>query len=102
MPCVDKYKSLRIKEIFSVFGSNDFTFRGIRQSYPKMICPYIKVYNENEPDQDYRKLKVSVSDKLYQYVYDNRFDESVTLEQIKETYQLFLKDMEQYVKDLLE
>ena len=102
MPCVDKYKSLRIKEIFSVFGSNDFTFSGIRQSYPKMICPYIKVYNENEPDQDYRKLKVSVSDKLYQYVYANRFDESVTLEQIKETYQLFLKDMEQYVQDLLE
>lgn len=102
MPCIDKYKSLRIKETFRVYGSYDFTFIGIMQSYPKMICPYVRVYNENDSLNRQRKLKVSVSDKFYQYVYDNRFDESVTLEQIKETYQLFLDDMQQYVKNLLE
>lgn len=98
MPCVDKYKTLRIKGGAVLSRYDDFTFRDVKQEYPKMICPYLKVFKEGNQ----RNLKVSVSDRLYQFVYNNRFDESVTMDQIKETYQLFLDDMQQYVESFLE
>ena len=67
-----------------------------------MVCPYIRVYEPGNYNYWPTKLRTSVSDKLYQYVYDNRYDESVTMGQIREAYQCFLDDMEQYVQNLLE
>jgi len=100
MPCVNDYKALQIKEGVGTLWYGDYTFGMVRQVYPKMICPYIRIFKEGYHYPQY--LKVSVSSKLYQFVYDNRFDESVTMEQIKETYQLFLDDMQQYVESFLE
>ena len=83
-----------------MWGCYDSTFRVVKQSYPLMICPYIRVYT-NGNVYGKHKLEVSVSEKLYEKVFDNRFDESVTMEQIKETYQCFLDDTKQYVQSLL-
>lgn len=100
MPCVGEYKALRIKEGINTLGYGDFTFEMVRQKYPQMICPYIRVFKEGHHHP--QNLKVSISDKLYNFVYDNRFDESVTMEQIKEKYDRFLMDMEPYVQNYLE
>lgn len=102
MPCVEKYKTLRIIEEPVVWGRYDHTFSMVHQNYPKMVCPYIRVSEPGNSNYWPTKLKTSVSDKLYQFVYNNRYDKSVTMEQIKKAYQRFLDDMEQYVRDLLE
>ena len=100
MPCVHEFKVLRIKDGINNMGYGDFTFENVKQKYPQMICPYIRVFKEGYHHP--QNLKVSISDKLYKYVYDNRFDESVTMEQIKETYKRFLDDTKQYVESFLE
>ena len=100
MPCVEKYKVLRIKERVVIWGCQDFTFSSVNQIYPKMVCPYIR-FSENGNLYWSKKLKISLSDRLYQFVYDNRFDESVTMAQIQEAYQCFLADTKQYVQNIL-
>ncbi|MBO2525646.1 MAG: hypothetical protein CW341_08120 [Bacteroidetes bacterium] len=102
MPCVEKYKVLHVKERVVIWGCQDFTFSSVNQNYPKMVCPYVRFSEEGDSYYWPKKLKLSITDKLYQFVYDNRFDESVTLEQIKEGYQNFLDDTKQYVQNLLE
>ena len=101
MPCVEKYKAIRVKEEDFMYGSHDFTFHEVKQTYPLMICPYIR-FSDNGQLYGKNKLRISVSEKLYEMVYDCRFDESVTMEQIKETYQQFLDDNSQYVQSFLE
>ncbi len=102
MPCVEKYKALRVKEEPVVWGRFDYTFGVVHQDYPKMVCPYIRVSEPRSSSYWPTKLRASVSDKLYQFVYDNRYDETVTMEQIKEAYQRFLDDMGQYVQGILD
>ena len=66
-----------------------------------MICPYVR-FSDSGRLYGNNKLQVSVSEKLYKMVYDCRFDESVTMEQIKETYRQFIDDTKQYVQSFLE
>ena len=102
MPCVETYKALRVKEELIVWGCIDYTFCMIQQKYPKMVCPYIRISEDGDSYYWPKKLKISVSDRLFQFVYDNRYDESITLEQIKEAYLCFLEDTRQYVAEYLE
>ncbi len=102
MPCVEEYKELRIKKNCFPRGFGDHTFNRIKKDYPVMICPYIRCAGNGNSNSQSHKLKESVTENLYKMVYDNRYDESVTLEQIKETYQRFLDDTKQYVENFLE
>lgn len=100
MPCVDKYRNLRIKEKSITTWFRDVTLGMLRHDYPQMVCPYMKC-SANSSICWHNKLKLSISDKLYQFVYDNRYDERVTMEQIKDTYKQFIDDTQEYVKALL-
>ena len=100
MPCIDAYKALQIKENAVIWECQDFTFSSIKQNYPKMVCPYIRVPKDGNMYWT-NKLCESVSERLYQFVYDNRYDESVTMDQIKEAYQKFLNDTRSSVQELL-
>lgn len=100
MPCIDKYKHLRIKDLDIIRRCRDFTFNIVIQDYPQMVCPYIRKQRKGYVFRP-EKLEKSLSDKLYQYVYDNRFYEHVTMEQIKDTYKQFIDDTQQYVQNLL-
>ena len=100
MPCVDKYRNLRIKEKSITTWFRDVTLGMPRHDYPQMVCPYMKC-SANSSICWHNKLKLSISDKLYQFVYDNRYDERVTMEQIKNTYKQFIDDTQQYVQNLL-
>ena len=102
MPCVDKYSTLRIKPENLMWGSKDYTFEYVHKSYPIMICPYIRVTKDpNNWGMSHDKLQLSVSEKLYQTVFDNRYDQTITLDEIKRAYQQFIDDTEQYVQSLL-
>lgn len=102
MPCMDKYNALRIKPEKLMWGCKDFTFENVHKSYPLMICPYIRVTKDpNKWGMAHDKLQLSVPEKLYQTVFDNRYDQTITLDEIKRAYQQFIDDTEQYVQSLL-
>lgn len=85
-----------------MWGCKDFTFENVHKSYPLMICPYIRVTKDsNNWGMTHDKLQLSVPEKLYQTVFDNRYDQAITLDEIKKAYQQFIDDTEQYVQSLL-
>lgn len=62
-----------------------------------MICPYVVEHEDLGYSYTSSIPKLVWNDdneKLYQLVYENRVDESVTLEQIREKYKEFRKDTE--------
>ena len=79
MPCNEKYDALRINSDWY-----EPTFYGYNFDVPVMLCPYL-----HTPDD---KLKFLVDDELINYVYEHRYHQEVTKEQIKETYDMFHED----------
>lgn len=100
MPCNEKYKKLELKKDFDSSWAYDSTFSNPHFSYPIMICPYIRKYKETGFFSITYSLELSLSDQLYQMVYDNRADESVSLKQIKDSYSEFIEDVNSIVEDL--
>ncbi len=91
IPCLEKYFSLRIKDnarkpyvYHYVIDSN------IYLPFPKMISPFI----HEEDGKDKAILKVVVNEKLIDWVYENRFDNKTTKEQIRIAYDSFIKEFE--------
>ncbi|MBR4453815.1 MAG: ATP-binding protein [Bacteroidales bacterium] len=93
MPCVKNYEKLRIIKDNVIWGYRDHTFYIINQDYPQMVCPYVRINNY--------QMELSISDKFYKWAYENRFDQSVSMEQIKETYQLFIEETKQFVQEFI-
>lgn len=95
MPCLKKYHFLAIKQ-------DDYTYRpdyiGHFQYIGEiMVCPYIRINNLSNSTE----LHINIDDQeLYQFVYDHRANESVTLEDIQCTYKHFYEDTKQYVEEL--
>lgn len=101
MPCDTKYNSLRLQKSNSLSWAFDDTFRILHRDYPLMICPYIRKYKDNSffgglPEL----LELSISDKLYETVYNNRFSKETTIDEIKVAYQSFVDDMKEIVKSI--
>jgi len=64
-------------------------------SYPKMVSPYII-----ERSGILRKLKKDIPDSLINYVFKNRKDETVTKEEIRETYDNFTTDVSHVIAEI--
>ncbi len=95
MPLNNEFKSLRIKDGIHFNFSKDFSFSV--SGYPQMICPYVRCPNENSR-YDAKMLKWNdCNGDLYRITYDNRYDESVTIDDIIETYSRFRKKMEPHI-----
>ena len=93
MPCNSPFKALQIKPSANFNFSQDETFP-VRK-YPKMICPYIRIFHHDKWDPSSDKLEWNDADgELYHLTYTYRADESVTLDQIKEVYAEFRKMMD--------
>ena len=88
LPCqIEEYKHLRIKDTAFIpmvgsIGLSNFKF------VPKMLSPYIK-----EGD----KINVLTNDKFFDWVNTNKYDSKTTLEDIKNSYEQFIKDFESIV-----
>lgn len=97
IPCNDKYAALRVDrdEYWSVM----WTFPW-KLDVPLMICPYAVRRERTASTFGMGNVTMEWDDceeKLYQMVFDHRADESVTLEQIRETYKVFRADTEVYI-----
>lgn len=90
IPCGKKYSNLQIKnEDLLNFVDTHYISPSISKKYPKMISPYlIKIQKDKFPRKTYVEKKVTPL--LYNWVYQNRFDENVTKEEIIKTYDEFM------------
>ncbi|KAA6330676.1 hypothetical protein EZS27_020649, partial [termite gut metagenome] len=85
VPCLDKYSKLKLKDnVYKAYVSN---YR-IYLPYSKMLSPFVSI----EDNDCKNKIEVKLTDKLYQWVYENRYDEKTKLEEIKSTYNSFTKE----------
>ena len=99
IPCLDYYKELRIKN-----ARNEWMFSGYGYiDYPIMVCPYIRKGGKNESIFFTKhNLIYKVNDKVIDYVYNNRYDETTTREQIEEAYKRFQKEFQSIIDDVNE
>jgi hypothetical protein len=89
IPCVEKYFKLRLKDDAHEAYVYHYRFDYyLNIQYPKMLSPYISVEDGN----DKAELQLALNDKLYDWVFKNRYDEKTTLEEIKEFYQKFIDE----------
>ncbi|GAB6395281.1 MAG: ATP-binding protein [Bacteroidales bacterium] len=90
VPCpVEKYSKLRLKDhAFIPYVNRESFLNDINLPYPKMVSPYLSI--ETVPAET--KIEPQLNDKLYQWVYENRYDKKVTLEEIKLEYEQFIKE----------
>lgn len=91
IPCIEKYFKLRLKDYAHEAYLYHYSFgigHYLNLQYPKMLSPLISVEL-----RDYQtELQIVLNDKLYNWVYKNRYDEKTTLEEIKEYYQKFIDE----------
>lgn len=93
LPCmIEEYNSLRLKEgAFAPWLHHHSSLSSTFQM-PKMLSPYIV-----EKENIMVTIKPLINQKLLQWVYDNRYNESTTREDIENQYNAFIKQF----KDLI-
>lgn len=89
IPCNPEYIKLAINT--TIHG--DRFFGDIMELFPKMVSPYIF-------DRSTKLLKKDMTEKLIDFVFRNRKDETVTKEEIIETYEKFIKDSESAINEI--
>lgn len=89
IPCIERFFKLRLKddahEAYVYHYKLDYY---LNLPYPKMLSPYISVEDGNSKTE----LQLVLNDKLYDWVFENRYDQKTTLEEIKEYYQKFIDE----------
>ena len=91
LPCNNKYAVLRINQ--------DYSFYPYSVKVPAMVGPYKRIFGSVKYD-DAIGLEYDVDDEIIDYVYNRRYDQSVTKEQIKAAYEQFAKDYEAALKEI--
>lgn len=91
IPCPEEFLELRIRSdarlpFVRSYGYD--TFLGL--PYPKMVSPFVEKQQDNEP----KFFEVVLNEKLLKWVYDNRFDPKITLEEIKKGYEEFINKID--------
>lgn len=84
-PCNKKYAALRINQDYALYPYS--------AKVPAMVCPYKRIFGFGKYD-DAIRLEYDVDDEVIDYVYNRRYDQSVTKEQIKAAYEQFAQDYE--------
>lgn len=87
IPCLEKFFSLRIKDnARKSFVYHYVIDNNIYLAFPKMISPFIHEENAEEKSV----LKVVINEKLIDWVYENRYENKTTKEEIRNAYNKFL------------
>lgn len=92
MPCYG-YEKITVKEPLYFVGGWDPMRVFEKIDYPRTVCPYIIKDN---------KLEWDCSDKVFQWVYDNRADSKVTIDEIKTEFYRMKNELNDYVKKVNE
>ena len=106
IPCDFKYMKLAIKDdcrtpdihspfridISEIDPDNEY----VNINFPSMVSPYNIKHSENGK----KLLELNISEKLIDFVFENRKDESVTKDEIRATYQQFVKDRKSLIDEI--
>lgn len=87
IPCSEKYFKLRLND--NAHESYVYHYRFdyyMTITYPKMLSPFISVEDEN----DNTNLELGLNQKLYDWVFRNRYDEKTTMDEIQKCYNEFI------------
>ena len=89
IPCLEKYFALRLKDnVRKSYVYHYIIDSNVYLPFPKMLSPFI----HEEIAENKTILKVVVNEKLIDWVYENRFDNKTTKEQIRNAYDSFIKE----------
>ena len=96
-PCLGKYVKLKMKDIYDYSILSKF---GI--SYDVMLSPYIRTSQNERYDVffQHKSLEYLVDDSVISYVYDHRFDENTTRQEIQETFEQFRQEYQPIIDSI--
>ena len=82
LPClIEKYNHLRLKDTAYVPWVYNHSSLSNKLSMPRMLSPFVSKE---------KKIDVLVNEKVIQWVYDNRYNDSTSIEDIKDAYESFI------------
>lgn len=91
IPCIEEFFGLRLKDDAFMPYVYHYSFdSNIHLSYPKMLSPYISETDDSEKS----RLKVVLNQKLYDWVFENRYDSKTTKEEVIESYRSFIESFD--------
>jgi len=88
IPCHKKYNHLRLKDNAFIPWLRNIYSNYINIPIPSMLSPYFALQEDEN-----KKLEYRIYDKHIDWVYNNRYNETTTKEEIKATYEQFRKDI---------
>jgi hypothetical protein len=88
IPCHKKYNKLRLKNNANISWLWNIYSNSINIPIPSMLSPYFSI-----KEAENSKLEYRVNNKLIDWVYKNRYDETTTKEEIKTTYEQFRENI---------
>jgi len=92
IPCHNKYIKLRLEKSAWKPYLSQINVQAYSLSAPAMLSPYF-IKDNNE-------LEYRVSDKVIDWVYNNRYDKTTTKQEIEDTYKIFEQDMKEAVEKI--
>ena len=91
IPCVEEYFILRLRKEAHISYVRNYMFdSNVYIPYPKMLSPYVRELKKDEKIE----LKEVLNEKLFEWVFQNRYDINTTKEQIIEGYKSFCKSID--------
>jgi len=92
IPCNRKYEKLRLKNSAWKPWLSQINVQAYSLSVPAMLFPYFI--------QDNDKLEYKVTSKVIEWVYQNRFDNTTTKQEIEDIYKIFEQDIREAVEKI--
>lgn len=93
IPCLKRYNKLQLKNssklpyLYHFHVSHTISFE-----YPKMVSPFVVIENSNEESENKYDVSIVLNDKVYDWVFENRFDKTTTKDDIIKAYDEFVKE----------
>lgn len=96
IPCLKEYIKLRLKTEFEILNVDEFLIEEeLNLNFPKMLSPYVQIRSDKD-----KKFELSVNEKFYDWVFENRCDERVTKKDIIEGYLEFIEKNQMIIESL--
>lgn len=93
IPCLNRYSKLRLENnaklpyLYHFQVSHTISFE-----YPKMVSPFVVIENSNEERENKYNVSIVLNDKVYDWVFENRFDKTTSKNDIINAYDEFVKE----------
>lgn len=93
IPCLKRYSKLQLKNGAKLPYLYHFNIsHSISLEYPKMVSPFVVIENSNEESENRYDVLIVLNDKVYDWVFENRFDNTTTKDDIIKAYEEFINE----------